>query len=103
MAERSCAEWSALLDRVNVPCGPIYEMDQVFADPQVRHRGMMCEVALPDGQPLALPANPIRYDGAQTTSAKAPPALGADTVALLTGELGLTDAQIDGLRKAGII
>jgi crotonobetainyl-CoA:carnitine CoA-transferase CaiB-like acyl-CoA transferase len=39
-AERSTAEWIAALEEVGVPAGPIYRMDEVFADPQVRHLGM---------------------------------------------------------------
>ncbi len=37
---KTSAEWIALLNAAGVPCGPIYKMDEVFADPQVRHLGM---------------------------------------------------------------
>src|SRR5690606_3698503 len=40
MLARGMAEWVELMEAENVPCGPIYNLQQVFEDPQVRHRGM---------------------------------------------------------------
>src|SRR2546429_4833009 len=47
LATRSSAEWIEALNKIGVPCGPIYKMDQVFADPQVKHLGVAAEVNHP--------------------------------------------------------
>src|SRR3989440_10134439 len=47
LASRSSAEWIEALNKIGVPCGPIYKMDEVFADPQVKHLGAAAEVDHP--------------------------------------------------------
>ncbi len=53
-ATRTTAEWIAILERADVPSGPIYTMDQVFADPQVQHGGIHQEVVHPRRGPMRL-------------------------------------------------
>ena len=61
MREKTTGEWIALLESVGVPCGPINRLDQVYADPQVRHRGMKIDVPHPLSGTVPLVANPIRF------------------------------------------
>src|SRR5690606_21173952 len=60
MLTKTMAEWVSLMEARNVPCGPIYNLQQVFEDPQVRHRGM--QLSLEHGAGVAAPAvaNPLR-------------------------------------------
>lgn len=97
VAGRSKAEWIATLEAAGVPCGPINTIDQVYADPQVVHRGMRRVLQHPTAGPLAVAANPIRMASHDTTSAKAPPLLGEDTRSVLEDVLGLDAATIDRL------
>ena len=99
---RPRAAWLAELEAAKVPCGPINDLADVFADPQVAARAMT--VSLPHplagsvrlvASPMKLAATPVRYD-------RAPPPLGADTEAVLA-EAGLGPAEIEALREAGAI
>lgn len=95
--------WLAALERVGVPAGPINRLDQVFEDPQVRHREM--QVTAPDsrGVPTKLVANPMRMDGERLQAAVGPPALGADTARVLGEVLGLEPDTLEELRRRGVV
>ena len=95
--------WIELLEQRAVPCGPINRIDQVFADPQVKARGMQRMLTEGRAQPLPVVSNPIRMAGADTTAAKAPPLLGEDTDAVLRDVLGLSEMAIAALRTAGAV
>jgi len=98
-------EWVDGLSRLGVPSGPVNTLDQVFEDPQVRHRGM--KLAMPDpnaeGGHVDLIANPIRLSGTPVEYRHVPPALGQHTDAILAELLGLDDAEIGDLRERGVI
>jgi len=102
LKRRPRREWLEALEAAKVPCGPINDLADVFADPQVRAREMTVEVAHPlagairvVASPLKLSATPVRYD-------RAPPLLGADTEPVLA-EFGLDADAITALRRAGAI
>ncbi len=101
--ERSRDEWIAELDRVGVPCGPIQDIEQAFNDPQVKARGL--RLSLPDGDEGTLPgvATPISYSATPLRYDRAPPRLGEHTHEVLEQELGLSGADIDALRAAGVL
>jgi crotonobetainyl-CoA:carnitine CoA-transferase CaiB-like acyl-CoA transferase len=104
---RGTADWVQALNEAGVPCGPVYRMDEVFADPQVRHLEMTGEVEHPELGPLAILRNAVRMtDGPMTdgpaTVRTASPDAGAHTAEVLTG-LGYTTAEIDRLRGQGAI
>ena len=103
MATRTRAAWLADLESVGVPCGPINDLAQVFADPQTRHRGT--RIALPHTEAGTVPgvANPIRYVGHPHDYPGAAPVLGEHTEAVLADVLGLGDGDIAALREAGAI
>ena len=97
------AHWEERLNAVGVPCGRINDIAQVFADPQVVHRGMRIEVphalagALPlVGSPINLSATPVAYR-------RAPPLLGAHTEEVLARLLGMAPPRLAELRAAGAI
>ncbi|WP_406443153.1 CoA transferase [Streptomyces sp. NBC_00631] len=100
---RTRDEWLTVLDEHDVPAGPFNEMPEVFADPQIRHRGMLVEVEDPVSGRLPLLANPIRFTATPIEGYTRPPALGEHTSEVLTELGGLTAAQVEGLRARGIV
>jgi crotonobetainyl-CoA:carnitine CoA-transferase CaiB-like acyl-CoA transferase len=102
-AGRTSQEWIAALDPEGVPCGPIDDLARVFADPQVVHRGLRVEVDHPLAGPTPLVASPIRLSATPVRHRVPPPLLGQHTREVLSGLLGLGDAELDRLRDQGVI
>ena len=102
LAGRPAAEWIEALERAGVPCGPINDLAQVFADPQVRHRQMKIDVPHPLAGTAPLVASPIRLSGAPATPPAPPPLLGEHTREVLLG-LGLGGAEISSLQEKGVV
>jgi crotonobetainyl-CoA:carnitine CoA-transferase CaiB-like acyl-CoA transferase len=102
VAEVSRAELFKRLESAGVPCGPINTMAEVFADPQTRHRGLEIELPHASGALTRLVRSPIRLS--ETPVQHRPvPMLGEHSEQVLRDELGLTQAQIQGLRDRAII
>jgi formyl-CoA transferase len=99
---RATAQWVAALAEAGVPCGPVYRMDEVFADPQVRHLAMTQQVRHPVLGPLALVRNPVRMTGEPGTVRAPSPDPGDHTAEVLAG-LGYSPAQVEELRAAAVI
>jgi len=99
---RTTAEWIAALEAVQVPCGPINDIAQVFADPQVQARGLRLELPHPLAGDVPQVANPLKLSATPVEYRNAPPPLGADSDAILA-ELGYDSDTIARLRKAGVI
>jgi crotonobetainyl-CoA:carnitine CoA-transferase CaiB-like acyl-CoA transferase len=98
---KTTAEWIALLEPAAVPCGPINDLAAVFADPQVRHRGL--QVALPHVAGSAPQvANPIHLSATPVDYRRAPPTLGQDTLEVLR-RLGHSEEAIARLQNEGIV
>ena len=96
--------WMDRLETAGVPCGPINTIDQVFAEPQAIARGLVVEQTRADlDRPVRTVANPIRMSKTPATYRSAPPAMGADTEAVLRETLGLGEAEIAALRAARAI
>lgn len=95
-------EWLARLDAAAVPCGPINNVAEAFADPQIRHRGMEFQLRDAAGQQVPQVACPIKLSATPIEYHQAPPKLGEHTDAVLT-ELGYDAAQIQQLRAAGTV
>jgi crotonobetainyl-CoA:carnitine CoA-transferase CaiB-like acyl-CoA transferase len=96
---KSSAEWIEIMNKAGVPCGPIYSIDQVFADPQVRHLGMAQSVKKKDGSMLRVVGQPIDLSRTKSRIAAPPPALGEHTNEVLK-EFGFSAKDIAALRKA---
>ncbi|MCC0003198.1 MAG: CoA transferase [Methylobacteriaceae bacterium] len=101
LREAPMALWVARCAKANVPCGPINHMHEVFADAQVRHRGIAIAVPHASGRDVRLVRSPINLS-ATPVEHRAPPRLGQDTDAVLA-ELGRTPDDVDRLRNAGIL
>ena len=104
-AKATTAEWIEKLTQLGVPCGPLNDLQQVFDDPHVKSRGV--ETRIPHARAAAgsVPAvaNPARLSATPPTYERAAPLLGEHTHEILSGVLGLTDADIDKLRTDGVI
>ena len=96
-------EWVEKMEAVNVPCGPIYNMAQVFEDAQVVHRQLKLD--LPHAAGVAAPsvANPIRFSDTPIRYGASAPLLGEHTDAVLGEALGLDSARLATLRAGGVI
>ncbi len=89
LAARDTAEWLTLVDLAGVPCGPINDVAQALADPQIRARNMVVSVDDPDVGELRMAGNPIKLsDGEDPATRRPAPALDADRHRILR-ELGL--------------
>lgn len=93
----------AAMEKAGVPAGPIYDLEQVFDDPQVQHRGMAVEVPHPLSGTVRLAANPIRFSATPITKYTAPPTLGQHTDEVLKSLLGIDDAELARLSAAKVI
>jgi crotonobetainyl-CoA:carnitine CoA-transferase CaiB-like acyl-CoA transferase len=96
---KSSAEWIDIMNKAGVPCGPIYSIDQVFADPQVAHLGMDQSVKQKDGSLLHVVGQPVGLSRTKSKIAAPPPALGEHTNEVLK-EFGFSAKHIAALRKA---
>jgi crotonobetainyl-CoA:carnitine CoA-transferase CaiB-like acyl-CoA transferase len=97
--KRKSAEWIDLLNKAGVPCGPIYSIDQVYADPQVEHLGLAQPVKRKGKLPLRMARQPISLSRTPGRFAAPPPELGEHTDAVLK-EFGFSAKEIAALRKA---
>lgn len=100
---KTTSEWIVALERAGVPCGPINDVAQVFADPQVQARGLRLDLPHALGGLVPQVASPIRLSGTPVEYRRAPPLLGEHTLEVLTGVLGLPEEAVMTLRKAGIL
>ena len=102
LAKRKSAVWIDTLNEAGVPCGPIYAMDQVFADPQVRHIQAAAEVKHPKLGRFSVINQAARLSRTPATMASATPELGEHTGEVLA-ELGYSAAEIEGLRARKVV
>ena len=102
---KETTEWLNKLDALSIGCGPINDVEQVFADPHVRERRMVVNMpheALAGGE-IPVVASPIRLSETPVSYRHAPPVLGADTEQVLKELLGLDKAVLKRLAKKNVI
>ena len=102
LATKPTAHWVELLNAQGVPCGPIYAVDQVFADPQVKHQGIAATVAHDKLGDITLVGQPIHMSRTPWRMRSAAPEAGQHTDAVLA-EIGYAKAEIAALRKAKVV
>jgi crotonobetainyl-CoA:carnitine CoA-transferase CaiB-like acyl-CoA transferase len=100
--KNTVAHWLEELEKAGVPCGPVNDFAQVFADPHVRSRGMEIKVDHPFEHALSLIRNPLTFSGTPLNNYKAPPKLGEHTQDILS-KLGYDAARLETLKQQGII
>jgi crotonobetainyl-CoA:carnitine CoA-transferase CaiB-like acyl-CoA transferase len=102
-AARTRDEALRQLEGARIPCGPVYELDEVLADPQVQARALLSPMAWPDSaKPVPIAAPAVRLSDAPGTIRHRAPLLGEHTDAILR-ELGFTPAEIAAFRQQGIV
>jgi crotonobetainyl-CoA:carnitine CoA-transferase CaiB-like acyl-CoA transferase len=102
MKTRTRGDWLESLEAAKVPCGPINDLADVFADAHVQQRGMTVQMPHPAAGRVSLVASPMKFSATPVQYRRAPPLLGEHTVELLR-EFGLADADIAALRAAHAI
>lgn len=103
VATRGRIEWIAMLEAVGVPCGPINDVGDVFANEQVRARAMAVELPHPAAGKVTLVRSPMKMSATPATSDKAPPLLGQHTDEVLREVLGKSGDEVKALRERGVV
>ncbi len=101
-AARAAADVLAVMDDRRVPAGPIYNVEDMFADPHFRARGLFERVEI-DGKPLEIPALMPRLQGTPGGTEWAGPAVGSHTDVVLGEVLGMDEQEIAALRADGVV
>jgi formyl-CoA transferase len=101
-ATRTSAEWVDRLNEAGVPCGPIYTIDQVFADPQVQHLSLAQKVPTPDGRPLSVVGQPFSLSRTPSHMDAAPPEVGEHNDEVLR-EFGFGADEIAALKEGKVV
>ena len=99
---RTTAHWLGVLDRAGVPCGPINDMSQVYADPQVVARDMVVEIDHPTAGAIRNVGIPVKFSETPGTVSRPPPRLGEHPHEVLV-EFGYTSDEIAALEQRGIV
>jgi crotonobetainyl-CoA:carnitine CoA-transferase CaiB-like acyl-CoA transferase len=100
---KTTAQWVTELEEAGVPCGPINDLAQVFADPHVQARALAVELPHALGGKVAQVASPIRLSETPVEYRHAAPLLGEHTEQILSGLLGLGQSEVSALREAGVL
>jgi crotonobetainyl-CoA:carnitine CoA-transferase CaiB-like acyl-CoA transferase len=100
--KKSSETWVKEFNAAGVPCGPIYSIDQVFADAQVQHLGIAQDVPNPEGRHIRLVGQPFSLSRTPSKMAARPPEFGEQTDEILS-EFGFTSSEIVNLRRCKVI
>jgi formyl-CoA transferase len=102
LGTRNSAEWIEPLNAQGVACGPIYAVDEMFEDPQVKHLGIATPMHTKDRGPLAVMRQPMTLSRSESTIAQPTPERGEHSDEILR-EFGFSNDEIDALRASGAI
>ncbi len=101
--EKTRDEWIAALDKLGVPVAPVYTIDEIFADEQVKHRGLLVEMDHPELGNVKQIAPAVRMSSTPCVVESPPPLLGEHTEQVLKELAGYSDEEIRRLREKGAI
>lgn len=102
LKSRTVTEWEEILNKAQVPGGPINTIDRVFSDPHVVDRGMRLELPHPKYGTVPSVRNPIRFSETPLEFRDGPPLLGQHTAEVMDA-LGLSESEVDELKASGVI
>jgi crotonobetainyl-CoA:carnitine CoA-transferase CaiB-like acyl-CoA transferase len=102
VGEMDTATLAAKLDAAEVPCGPIYTIEEAFNDPQAKHLGLGQAVTATDGKEITLPRQPFHLGRTPSTIAVRTPEFAEHTDEVLA-EFGFSAAEIERLRASGAV
>ena len=101
--KHTVAHWLEALENAGVPAGPVNDFAQVFADPQVRSRGMEVKTEHPFESHLSLIRNALTFSETPVKDYRYPPLLGEHTREVLASQLGYDAAKLETLKRQGVI
>ena len=101
--QRTTPAWIDLLEPLDIPCGPIHDVQQVVEDPQVKARDMILQFAHPTAGPLRMAGTPIKLTDTPGQISGIAPELGEHTDDVLTSILNFSKQEIHKLRSQNII
>ncbi len=99
---RTTVDWVEHLNQAGVPCGPIYQMDQVFEDPQVKHLGIAQSVESGVRGPIEIIGQPIHLTETPSTLSRPSPEFGEHSDEILV-EFGYGEEEIRKLKEEGVV
>jgi crotonobetainyl-CoA:carnitine CoA-transferase CaiB-like acyl-CoA transferase len=101
-SSRTTNEWREILDKEDIPNGPIYSYSEMFKDPQILNNEIIFQIEHPTIGPLTLVDQPLRFSRAKLNKRSHPPMLGEHTDEILR-EIGISEDEIADLRANRII
>jgi crotonobetainyl-CoA:carnitine CoA-transferase CaiB-like acyl-CoA transferase len=102
LSDQTSAQWIDRLNAAGVSCGPIYRIDEVFADPQVEHLGIVRSIKKNNDELLRVVGQPVKLSRTPSKVVAPPPELGQHTDEVLK-EFGFSTKEIAALRRANVI
>ena len=101
LTTKTTSDWVEVLEAAGVPCGPVYDYAQMFADPQVRHRGLVQHASDAELGEVPHIRTPIKIgDGVRVRTVA--PRLGEHNAEIF-GRLGVSEAELARLRAKGVL
>ncbi len=100
---RTTAEWIDLLEKAEVPCAPVLDMAQAFAEPQLAENDMVVPLEHPTAGTIHVLGVPFKFGRVAGAVRTPPPRLGEHTREVLTGVVGLSPADVERLAAQGVI
>src|SRR5699024_1881302 len=103
MQTRESEGWFEILEKNDIPCGPINTYEQVFENEQVKHRNLRVDYEREDGARISAAASPLRLGATPPSYDMPPPIVGQHTDEILTSVLGLDKQVLSRLRETSVI
>lgn len=103
MQTQNTEDWLDILEKNTIPCGPINNYEQVFADPQVQHRKLRINLERSDGAKVGAAASPLNLKTTPPQYSGAPPIIGEHTDEILQALLGTSKERLRVLRDSQVI
>lgn len=95
--------WLDKLTEINIPCGPINNIEQAFNHPQVKYREMQFDMMTENNKKIPQVANPVKFSQSELNYKLAPPILGSSTERVLIDDIGINLLDLQKLKQTGVI